>query len=474
MISKERHLPSRFDPQTGENVRWSAELGTESHSTAIVSGGRVYVGTNNANPRDPKHTGDSGVLMCFDEADGRFLWQMVVPKREEDPYLDWPKTGLASPPTVEGNRVYIVSNRGEVVCLDARGMSNGNDGPYLDEGRHVVSPGKPSLTTGPLDADILWVYDMVSESGIWTHDGAHSSILVDGNYLYVNTGTGVDNTHRKIRTPDAPSLIVLDKRTGRCVARDREGIAPTIFHATWSSPSIGRWQGRKVIFFAGGNGVVYAFEPIQEREVSSSGVATLKRVWQFDFDPAGPKQEVHRFTTNRREGPSNIYGMPVTLDGRLYIAGGGDLWWGKNEAWLRCVSLDGRTSKAGGNPGDVVWTYALERHTLSTVAISKDLAYIADTGKWVHCVDIRTGKACWTHEAKGDFWSSPMVADGKGYIGSRRGDFMVFADSREKQVLCETDFKSPISGTATPANGAVYVVTMNRLYCLANGGRGGK
>ena len=75
----------------------------------------------------------------------------------------------------------------------------------------------------PTDADIIWVFDLVADAGIWPHDGAHSSILIYGDFLYLNTSTGVDNTHRRIRTPDAPSLVVLDKRTGRFVARDDLG-----------------------------------------------------------------------------------------------------------------------------------------------------------------------------------------------------------------------------------------------------------
>ena len=43
---------------------------------------------------------------------------------------------------------------------------------------------------------------------------------VDGDRLYVNSANGVDNTHRIIRCPDAPSLIVLGKKTGRIVGRD--------------------------------------------------------------------------------------------------------------------------------------------------------------------------------------------------------------------------------------------------------------
>ena len=346
MVSSERGLPAEFDPKTGKNIKWVANIGTETHSTPIVANGRVYIGTNNGEPRDPKHQGDRGVLMCFDEQTGALLWQFVVPKREEDKYHDWPNTGMSSPVTVEGDRVYLVDNRGAVVCLDARGLANGNDGPFKDEGARMVQKPMlgegptnslprtnlpPAIALGPLAADILWVFDLTSGAGIWSHDGAHSSILIHGDYLYVNSGTGVDNTHRKIRTPDAPSLVVIDKRTGRYVARDDEHIAPNIFHCTWSSPSLAVVNGKPLIFFCAGNGIVYGFEPLdssaQASTTSQTSPARLKKVFQFDPDPTAPKTEVHRFTTNRREGPSNIYGMPVFLDGRLYVAGGGDIFW---------------------------------------------------------------------------------------------------------------------------------------------------
>src|SRR5687767_9441579 len=109
MVSEEKALPDFFDPRTGKNIKWLAKLGTETHSTPVVSGGRVYIGTNNGEPRDPKHQGDRGVLMCFEEKTGEFLWQLVVPKREEDRFHDWPNCGISSPVTVEGTRVYVVS-----------------------------------------------------------------------------------------------------------------------------------------------------------------------------------------------------------------------------------------------------------------------------------------------------------------------------------------------------------------------------
>ncbi len=150
MVSREKSLPESFDTKTGKNIKWSARLGSETHSTPVVAGGRVFIGTNNGEPRDPKHQGDRGVLMCFDERTGKFLWQLVVPKREEDPYFDWPKSGISSPVTVEGDRVYLVSNRGEVMCLDAHGLANGNDGPFRDEGAHMTPPANSGAPPKPV------------------------------------------------------------------------------------------------------------------------------------------------------------------------------------------------------------------------------------------------------------------------------------------------------------------------------------
>ncbi|MBE0534135.1 MAG: PQQ-binding-like beta-propeller repeat protein, partial [Phycisphaerae bacterium] len=318
MVSAEKGLPTAFDPETGENVKWVVDLGSETHATPIVAGGRVFIGTNNGRPRDPKHRGDRGVLFCLDEKDGSLLWQWVVPKLTGDPYLDWPRGGICSPVTVDGDRVYAMSNRGEVVCLDVHGMGNGNDGPFKDEGRHMSPAGDPPLEVGPLDADILWVFDVHAEVGSYPHDAAFSSILIDGPFVYLNTNNGVDNTHRRNRAPDAPSLIVLEKATGRLVAVDDEKIGGKVFHCTWSSPAIGEVNGRRLIFFGGGDGVMYAFEAL--KAVPPAGkVETLKRVWRFDCDPTAPKENIHEYKNNRKVSPSGIKSMPVFHEGRVYV-----------------------------------------------------------------------------------------------------------------------------------------------------------
>jgi outer membrane protein assembly factor BamB len=195
-------------------------------------------------------------------------------------------------------------------------------------------------------------------------------------------------------------------------------------------------------------------------------VAKLKLVWKFDFDPAAPKEDVHRYKSNREVSPSNIHGMPVFDANRLYVAGGGDLWWGKNEAWLKCIDTTGA--------GDVtksalVWTYPLEKHVMATPAVWRGLAFIADCGRTIHCLDAATGKPLWTHDAGADSWASPLVADNKVYFATRRGQVLVFAAEKEMKLLSQTSLGEPISGTPVAANGVVYFATMKRLFATAAG-----
>ncbi len=122
----------------------------------------------------------------------------------------------------------------------------------------------------------------------------------------------------------------------------REAVGPKIFHSTWSSPALGQLGGRDAIIFCGGDGIVRAFEPLAKAPPAGE-VAKLQSVWRYDPDSTAPKEDVQRFLSNRLQGPSNIYGMPVLLGDRLFVGGGVDIYWGKNEAWLQCV----RTAGAG-------------------------------------------------------------------------------------------------------------------------------
>lgn len=465
MVSAERGLPTDCDPQTGRNLRWVADLGTSTYSTPVIARGRVLIGTNNGEPRDPRHRGDRAVLMCLEESSGRLVWQLVVPKLPECPYLDCPGVGLTSSPTVDGDRVYLVNNRAEVMCLDLAGLADGNDGPFRDESRHAAPPGEEPVPPGARDGDILWVTDLRREVQAYPHDSANISVLVRGDHLYVSIPNGVDHTHRHRPSPRAPGLVVLDKHTGRRVAQDDTGIGARVFHSTFSSASFGVVAGRPLVFYGGGDGVVYAFEALSAAPPATAGPAGLKVAWSFDCDPAAPKENISQYQGNRRTSPSSIVGMPVFHGDRIYVAAGGDPWHGKRECWLVCIDATGT--------GDVtrtaaVWTYPLERHCISTPSVTEDgLVFIADMGRMLHAVDARTGRACWTQELDGEVWGSTLVADGKVYVGTHRGTLWVLRAGRTKEVLGSTNLGRPIHTTPVAANGVLYVATMNRLYALA-------
>jgi hypothetical protein len=95
MVSAEKGLPDSFVPgekkptgagidlATTKNVLWTARMGAYAYGNPTVSGGKVFIGTDDTlldgDPRF-KRT-ESGMVQCLDEATGKLLWRLVVPKR---------------------------------------------------------------------------------------------------------------------------------------------------------------------------------------------------------------------------------------------------------------------------------------------------------------------------------------------------------------------------------------------------------
>src|SRR5258708_1482188 len=122
MVSSAKGIVTKWDIAKKENVRWVAALGSQTYGNPVVAGGQVYVGTNNEALRDPKQGGDRGVLMAFRASDGEFLWQHTSEKLPAGRVNDWPYQGVCSSPLVEGDVLYYVTNRCEVVALDTKGF----------------------------------------------------------------------------------------------------------------------------------------------------------------------------------------------------------------------------------------------------------------------------------------------------------------------------------------------------------------
>lgn len=454
------------DMSTTKNVRWVAKLGSQSYGNVTVAGGKVFVGTNNENPRDSRQTGDRSILMCFDEKSGELIWQLVVPKLKSGKVNDWEALGLLSSPTVEGDRVYLVTSRCEVICLDVNGMANGNDGPFKDEAKYYVKDtGKAPIEPGPKDADIIWVYDMIDDLGVFPHNASNCSVLIVDDTLYTVTSNGQDWTHSNIPSPRSPSFIALNKKTGEFLGEDDlgEDQHKKIFHGQWSSPSTGVVNGKRLIFFGGGDGWLYAFDP---KPVKGEDTSFLKTIWKYDCNPPDYKfRDGQPIKYPDAEGPSELNATPVFYKDRIYVATGQDPEHGEGIGILTCLPA---TKTGTLTTNDVLWTYRGIHRSISTVSIdpATGLLFVGDFSGYLHCLDAETGQLYWTHDMKAHMWGSTLVADGKLYAGDEDGDFVVMTAAKEKKLLYETNLGAPVYATPIVANGTLYIQSNSHLYAI--------
>jgi outer membrane protein assembly factor BamB len=431
----------------GHRVKWKADLGSRAYGGPVVAGGRVYAGTNNRCPRNPRDRGnptedeplgpplDKGILMCFGEATGRFLWQMVHDKLPGGLINDAPWEGVCATPTVENGRVYYVSNRCEVVCLDANGFADGNDGFQGEQYKTAT------------DGDVIWLYDLRANLGVFPHNMSAGSPLIVGDRLFVVTANGVDEDHVKVAAPDAPSFVCLDKRTGKLLwSSNLPG--PNIMHSQWSNPAYAAVDGKGRVIFPGGDGWLYAFEP-----------DTGRLIWKFD---ASPKDGV--YDLGGKGTKSDFIGMPVIDRGWLYVGTGQDPehFDGVGHFWCIDVTREGDvsaevlTAPALGPPAvkpnpnsAVVWHYGgadarpfarREWHfgrTMSTAAVVDTVVYITDIAGYLHCVDADTGRKYWQWDTRAAVWGSPYAVGGKVLVANEDGDLYFFKHEKAPVVLDE-------------------------------------
>jgi outer membrane protein assembly factor BamB len=473
----EKGLPAEWhigDPKRKippKNIKWVAKLGSQSYGNPVVYGGKIFLGTNNGglrNPRDAVKKGDElipvdkGILICFRESDGQFLWQAVHDKLPSGRVNDWPEQGICSSPYVEDNRVYYVSNRCELVCADTEGFHDGKNDGVQDE-----------KYKDKTDADIIWRLDMMEELGVFPHNLAVCSPLVVGDIVYVVTGNGHDESHENIPAPRAPSFLAVNKFTGK-VLWESNLPGDKILHGQWSNPCYAEINGQPQVIFPGGDGWLYAFEP-----------RTGKLLWKFDCNPKNSK-----YILGGRGTKNEIIATPVVYEGRVYIQVGQDPEHGEGVGHLWCIDPskasptnidlspvnDNFDPKAPENKNSgLVWHVGgqdkdgklLWRRGLSTCAIHDGLCYIANLSGFVACFDARTGEKYWEYDTLSAIWGSPYVVDGKVYIGTDEGTVYVFEHSKKLRLLAKNEMEAPVLSTPIAVNGVLYVMTRQNLYAIA-------
>jgi outer membrane protein assembly factor BamB len=504
----EKDIPDTWSVQPGseKNLKWAVDLGSKAYGGPIVHRGKIFVGTNNNNPRDPAIKGDKGVLMCFRESDGKFLWQLVFDKLPAGRVNDWPEEGICSAPVGDGDRIYFVNNRGEVICATTEGLAEGRNIGVTDE-----------QYKGKGHGDIVWRLDMIRDLGVFPHNLATCSPLIVGDTLFVITSNGVDEGHINIPAPAAPSFIAVDKKSGKVLWKDNSpsvravGIKKggdagqkqaikelvdkglVLMHGQWSNPVYAEAKGKPQIIFPGGDGWIYSFNP-------KDG----SLLWKFDCNPK------NSFYALGGEGTRNDFvSTPVVWENKLYIGVGQDPEHNKGIGHLWCIDITREPKNADKDvspaskmvagakqlqtifdPKDpankdsaLVWHFGGEApedaqreflfgRTLSTCAVHDGLVYAGEYDGIVHCLDALTGKQYWEHDMdRSDTWSSCYWVDGKVYIGNEKGRMLVFQHGKEKKLRNVIDMGrggTKIRATPVAANGVLYVMTENpcRLYAV--------
>ncbi|KAA5540050.1 PQQ-binding-like beta-propeller repeat protein [Roseiconus nitratireducens] len=570
-----------WDKSDAENIAWYSNLGSQTYGNPVVASGHVFVGTNNGGGHLKRYPAsvDLGCLLAFDEKTGDFRWQHSSEKLITGRVHDWPLQGICDAPLVEGERLWFVTSRGEVRCLDVDGFYDGeDDGPVTDEVARVADialsgdAGKSTMASLPegqvsdgflaamkeageevsgdlkvetvtegsawkasgnfagvdrtmqikkagpnlsvfktlgvedkRDADVIWIFNMMEELGTSQHNMCSCSVTSYGDLLFVNTSNGLDESHINLPAPTAPAFICLDKNTGELIWSDASP-GTNILHGQWSSPTVGELGGVPQVLFAGGDGWLYSFQA----DRGTDGKGNL--LWKFDCNPKESKWILGGEGTR-----NNLIATPVIYNDLVYIAVGQDPEHGEGEGHFWCIDPTKRGNvspqlamKVEGdsrseiahkriqavepekgeiavdNPNSaVVWHYSLadtnedgeidfeeEMHrTIGTCAIKDDVIYVTDFSGLLHCLDAQgadgKAKVHFTYDMLAQSWGSPLITDGKVYVGDEDGDVAIFQFGPQyTEPMEEINMGSSVYSTPVAANGRIYISTKDKLFAI--------
>ncbi|MEW6158725.1 MAG: PQQ-binding-like beta-propeller repeat protein [Verrucomicrobiota bacterium] len=226
-ISPEKQFPTEWT--ASRNVRWRVDLPDDGNSSPIVWGDRVFItqAISSENRR---------MVMCFDRANGKLLWQSGTVHTEKEPTHETNPYCAASPVT-DGERVIATFGSAGVFCFDLNGKE-------------------------------LWRRDLGKQIHQW---GNASSPVLHGNACLLYHGPG-----------ETSFLIALDKKTGRTLwqvdlpepkpTKRTDGFAgkePGII-GTWSTPQVIHVNGRDECLLSVPQSV-RAFDPATGRELWKCG-----------------------------------------------------------------------------------------------------------------------------------------------------------------------------------------------------------
>jgi outer membrane protein assembly factor BamB len=385
--------------------------------------------------------------------------------------------GGRSAPIVMGGRVFLFNSAGEGETMQERLMClNADTGKLVWEHRINVyesdvptrriawsSPvGDPAtgniyvlgacneLTAFSNDGKVLWARSLTEEFGAWTtHGGRTGSPIVEGDLVIVGTiidGWG-DTAQRKHR------FFAFDKTTGELVWTSAPGGRP--YDTVYPTPIAATIDGARMIIVGGADGAVYAMK-----------AHTGEPVWTYSIT---------------KRGINNC----AVINGTTVIASHSEENLNTNEMGL--ITAIDATGKGALTKSSVKWAVNRIRGGYSSPIIDGDRLYQIDDSANVFALDVNTGKELWKHTIGTLQRASPVLADGKLYVGTENGKFFILKPGPTGcQVLDEDELEPGVSNvqlkteagddliaaneqilaSVAVSRGRVYLVSTKAIYCI--------
>ena len=370
--------------------------------------------------------------------------------------------GGRSAPIVMGDRVYLQNTAGKGETLQERVMSfNADTGQLVWEHRFNIylsdvpphrvgwaSPvGDPS--TGNIyvfgvggnliglnrEGKVLWERSLGEDFGLLTtHGGRTVSPIIDGDLVIVSGvtfqwGKNGNGAHR---------FMAFDKKTGETVYVSAPGGRP--YDTTYAPPIIANINGTRLLIQGASDGVVHAIKP-----------QTGEPVWKYEISKRGlntgvvVRNNVAILTHSEENLDSNEMGMMVAVDA---------------------------TSKGAIKKEQVKWSIYGWQGGFSSPVLDGDRLYQIDNGANLAAFDVNTGKQLWLQNLGTIQKASPVLADGKLYVGTENGKFFILKPSATGVEILDQDqlgteaLPEAIIASAAVSNGRIFVVSDAGLYCI--------
>ena len=226
---------------------------------------------------------------------------------------------------------------------------------------------------------------------------------------------------------DQQFIAALDKNTGQLAwktARSGAMNARDQLKKAYGTPLIVKMNDKPVVVSPAADWV-YGYEP-----------ATGKELWKVPYGELGFSMSVR----------------PVADAERVYLSTS----FGKSKV----IAL----KYAGVTTPEIAWQNNKNAPKMSSPALFNGLLFYVDDGGIVSCVDVKTGEALYRERLGGKFSSSPIVADGKLYFGSREGVVSVVEAGKTFKLLAQNKLDGQIMASPAAFDGTIFIRTDKALY----------